>query len=96
MVRTQAHHRLQIFAVAYIITAAVASFFPTSPVDLTPAGMVSHPYLIHDIGSMQADARLHQNWSSVMFSGVAFIAIADYLIRGRKHYVPPVRHVHKM
>lgn len=29
------------FAIAYIITAAVASFFPVSPVDLTPAGMVS-------------------------------------------------------
>lgn len=40
--------------------------------------------------------RFFQNWSSVMFSGVLVIAIADYLIRGRKQYVPPVRHIHKM
>lgn len=31
-----------------------------------------------------------------MFSGVAVIAIADYLIRGRKHYVAPIRHIHKI
>lgn len=31
-----------------------------------------------------------------MFTGVAAIAIADYLIRGRKQYVPPVRHINKI
>lgn len=31
-----------------------------------------------------------------MFTGVAVIAIVDYLVRGRKQYVPPVRHIHKM
>lgn len=31
-----------------------------------------------------------------MFTGVAVIAIVDYIIRGRKQYIPPVRHVHKI
>lgn len=29
-----------------------------------------------------------------MFSGVAFIAVVDYVVRGRKQYVAPVRHIH--
>lgn len=37
-----------------------------------------------------------QNWSSVMFTGVAAIAIADYLIRGKRQYIPPVRHINKI
>ncbi|KAK5118991.1 hypothetical protein LTR62_000202 [Meristemomyces frigidus] len=36
------------------------------------------------------------NWSILMFGGVAIIAMVDYGVRGRKQYVEPVRHVHKM
>lgn len=83
------------FAIAYIITAAVASFFPVSPVELTPAGMVSSTTKVSlTTGPMLTLSS--QNWSSVMFSGVAFLALIDYMVRGRKQYVPPVRHVHKM
>jgi hypothetical protein len=32
----------------------------------------------------------------VMFGGVFVIAVVDYLVRGRKHYVEPVRHLNKM
>lgn len=30
------------------------------------------------------------NWASVMFVGVAFISLVDYVLRGRKHYRGPV------
>jgi amino acid transporter len=36
------------------------------------------------------------NWSVVMFGGVLVIACVDYMFRGRKHYVEPVRHLNKM
>jgi choline transport protein len=36
------------------------------------------------------------NWSVVMFGGVLVIACVDYVFRGRKHYVEPVRHLNKM
>lgn len=36
------------------------------------------------------------NWSCLMFGGVFIIAVADYLLRGRKHYVEPVRHLNKI
>ncbi|GAB7365931.1 hypothetical protein MBLNU230_g7259t1 [Neophaeotheca triangularis] len=35
------------------------------------------------------------NWSVVMFGGVFAIAAADYMLRGRHHYVSPVKHVHQ-
>ena len=65
---------INIFAFAYVVTAAVASFFP-----------VSLPVNAQDM-----------NWSCVMFGGVFIIAVVDYLVRGRKHYVEPVRHLNKM
>jgi choline transport protein len=65
---------INIFAFAYVVTAAVASFFP-----------VSLPVNAQDM-----------NWSCVMFGGVFVIAVVDYLVRGRKHYVEPVRHLNKM
>lgn len=30
------------------------------------------------------------NWASVMFVGVAFVSLIDYVIRGRKQYKGPV------
>jgi choline transport protein len=36
------------------------------------------------------------NWSVVMFGGVLVIACVDYVFRGRKHYVEPVRHLNKI
>lgn len=36
------------------------------------------------------------NWSVVMFGGVLVIACVDYAVRGRKHYVEPVRHLNKI
>lgn len=36
------------------------------------------------------------NWSCVMFGGVLVIACVDYALRGRKHYVEPVKHLNKM
>jgi choline transport protein len=65
---------LNIFVFAYVVTAAVASFFP-----------VSLPVNAQDM-----------NWSCVMFGGVFIIAVVDYLVRGRKHYVEPVKHLNKM
>lgn len=65
---------INIFAFAYVVTAAVASFFP-----------VSLPVNAQDM-----------NWSCVMFGGVFVIAVVDYSVRGRKHYVEPVRHLNKM
>lgn len=37
----------------------------------------------------------NMNWSSVMFGGVLLIACMDYMVRGRKHYVEPKKHVNK-
>ena len=65
---------INMFAVAYVIVAAIASFFPAFN-DPTATSM---------------------NWSVLMFGGVFLIAVLDYTIRGRKHYVSPVQHVHKM
>ena len=65
---------INIFAFAYVVTAAVASFFPVS---------------------LPANAQ-DMNWSCVMFGGVFIIAVVDYLVRGRKHYVEPVKHLNKM
>jgi choline transport protein len=65
---------IDMFAFAYVVTAAVAIFFP-----------VSLPVNAQDM-----------NWSCVMFGGVFIIAVVDYLVRGRKHYVEPVRHSNKM
>jgi len=65
---------VNMFAFAYVVTAAVASFFP-----------VSLPVNAQDM-----------NWSCVMFGGVFMIAVVDYLVRGRKHYVEPVKHLNKM
>ena len=56
-------------AFAYVVTAAVVSFFPVS----LPVNAES------------------MNWSCVMFGGVFLIPVVDYLVRGRKHYVEPVR-----
>jgi hypothetical protein len=54
---------------AYVVKAAVASFFPASfPVNAESV-----------------------NWSCAMFGGVFLIAVVDYLVRGRKHYVEPVK-----
>jgi hypothetical protein len=36
------------------------------------------------------------NWSVVMFGGVLVIACVDYVFRGKKHYVEPVKHLNKM
>jgi choline transport protein len=36
------------------------------------------------------------NWSVVMFGGVLVIACVNYVFRGRKHYVGPVRHLNKI
>lgn len=36
------------------------------------------------------------NWSVVMFGGTLLIACVDYALRGRKHYIEPVRHLNKM
>ena len=30
------------------------------------------------------------NWASVMFVGVSFLSLVDYILRGRKHYRGPV------
>jgi choline transport protein len=65
---------IDMFAFAYVVTAAVAILFP-----------VSLPVNAQDM-----------NWSCVMFGGVFIIADVDYLVRGRKHYVEPVRHLNKM
>ncbi|KAK3680175.1 hypothetical protein LTR78_000552 [Recurvomyces mirabilis] len=65
---------INMFAVAYVIVAAIASFFPVFN-DPTATSM---------------------NWSILMFGGVFLIAVLDYAVRGRKHYVSPVQHVHKM
>lgn len=64
---------INMLAIAYVITAATASFFPVTA-SVEPSTM---------------------NWSIVMFAGVFFIATIDYLVRGRKKYVPPVVRVHK-
>lgn len=65
---------INVFAVAYVVTAAVASFFP-----------VSLPVHAEDM-----------NYACVMFGGVFIIAVVDYLVRGRKHYVEPLRHLNKI
>ena len=65
---------INIFAVAYVVTAAVASFFP-----------VATPVTTEDM-----------NWSCVMFMGVLIIAVLDYVVRGRKHYIEPLRHLNKL
>lgn len=36
------------------------------------------------------------NWSCLMFGAVFLIAVADYFVRGRKHYTEPARHVAKV
>jgi hypothetical protein len=36
------------------------------------------------------------NWSVVMFGGVLVIACVDYVFRGKKHYIEPVKHLNKM
>jgi choline transport protein len=36
------------------------------------------------------------NWSVVMFGGVLVIACVDYIFRGKKHYIEPVKHLNKM
>lgn len=64
---------INMLAIAYVITAAAASFFPVTA-SVEPTTM---------------------NWSIVMFAGVSFIATIDYLVRGRKKYVPPAVRVHK-
>jgi amino acid transporter len=38
----------------------------------------------------------NMNWSSAMFGGVAVIACVDYLVRGRRHYIEPRKHVNKV
>jgi amino acid transporter len=38
----------------------------------------------------------NMNWSSVMFGGVLIIACADYVVRGRKHYTEPRKHLNKV
>lgn len=36
------------------------------------------------------------NWSCAMFGGVLLIACVDYVLRGKKHYIEPARHLNKM
>lgn len=38
----------------------------------------------------------NMNWSSVMFGGVLIIACVDYVVRGRKHYTEPRKHLNKI
>jgi choline transport protein len=38
----------------------------------------------------------NMNWSSVMFGGVFIIACVDYVVRGRKHYTEPRKHLNKI
>jgi choline transport protein len=38
----------------------------------------------------------NMNWSSAMFGGVLVIACVDYLVRGRKHYIEPRKHLNKV
>lgn len=45
--------------------------------------------------SIPTDAE-NMNWSCLMFGGVLIIACVDYAVRGRKHYIEPVKHVNKI
>lgn len=38
----------------------------------------------------------NMNWSCLMFGGVLLIACVDYALRGRKHYVEPVKKLNKV
>jgi choline transport protein len=38
----------------------------------------------------------NMNWSSAMFGGVVVIACVDYVVRGRKHYIEPRKHLNKV
>jgi amino acid transporter len=38
----------------------------------------------------------NMNWSSVMFGGMLIIACVDYVVRGRKHYTEPRKHLNKV
>lgn len=81
------------FAVLYIVVAAVASFFPvTSTVDATSMNwsclMVS---LLYRSGLELRNA----DDGALQFGGVFIVACVDYVLRGRKHYIAPVLNVHK-
>lgn len=45
---------------------------------------------------VNSSAVADMNWSVVMFGGTLLIACMDYALRGRKHYIEPVRHLNKM
>lgn len=38
----------------------------------------------------------NMNWSSVMFGGVFVVACVDYVVRGRKCYTEPRKHLNKI